>query len=243
MVRINKFLALCELGSRRKVEELITSGKVCVNGIVCMDLSKQVDPDKDIVKLNRKVISPETKKYFIILNKPKGYVVTKRDEFNRKTIFDLLPDFAAKLHPIGRLDRDSEGLILLTNDGDITNKLIHPKSKIEKTYKVSVKGKVDMQRVSKLRIGVDIKTSEDSSYTTQSAKVFLKHATDEKSELKITITEGKNRQIRKMVESIGHEVISLKRVQFAHLKLDKIPTGSWRFLSDIELLTLLKKVS
>jgi 23S rRNA pseudouridine2605 synthase len=235
MVRINKFLALCELGSRRKVEELINGGKVTVNGQLCTDLATQIDPQNDLVRVNSSLVKYNQNKVFIMLNKPAGYIVTRNDEHHRKTIYDLLPEMAAKLHPIGRLDHDSEGLILLTNDGDITNKIIHPSTKIEKTYKVTVKGKIDFQKLTLLRNGIEI-----DDYKTQPAKVFLKHSTDEHSELRMTITEGKNRQIRKMLEAIGHPVLKLKRLQIGNIKLEKLPTGTWRFLNDKEVLYLVK---
>ena len=236
MVRINKFLASCNLGSRRKVEELILKKKVTINNILCTALSTQIDPEKDLVLVDGQNVEYSKQKIFIMLNKPKGYVVTKNDEFNRKTVFDLLPEFASALHPIGRLDHDSEGLLLLTNDGDITNKIIHPSSKTEKTYKAIVKGKIDMNKINLLRNGIKI---ED--YTTQPAKVFLQSSADDKSVLKITITEGKNRQIRKMLDSVGHEVINLKRLQIGHIKLERLSIGNWRFLKDNEILYLLRK--
>jgi 23S rRNA pseudouridine2605 synthase len=237
MVRINKYLASCELGSRRGVEDLIRQGNVKINGVVCQDLATQVDPDKDSILVNNKPVQHNETMLFILLNKPRGYMVTRNDEFNRKTIYDLLPDFATNLHPIGRLDYDSEGLLILTNDGDVTNKLSHPSFKVEKTYKVIVKGKLDKEKLAVLRNGIEI-----DEYKTQPAKVFLKKTSNEQSELRITISEGKNRQIRKMLEAVGHEVSSLKRLQIGEIKLEKMPTGTWRFLKDSELLYLLKKI-
>ena len=231
-MRLNKFLASCALGSRRKVELLITDGRVKINWVLCTDLSTTVDPEVDEVRVGHNIVKPSEKKIIVMLNKPRGYVVTKDDEFKRKTVYDLLPDFASKLHPVGRLDYDSEGLLLLTDDGDLTNKITHPSGKMEKIYKVVVKGKINMESVKKLRSG------EGSDF--QSAKVFLKSSSDEKSELRIGITEGKNRQIRKMMELIGHEVISLKRLQIGELKLEKLSVGMWRFLTDREILGLVK---
>jgi len=236
MVRINKYLAGCELGSRRKVEELIISGSITVNNIITLDFSTQIDPENDVVKVNNKTVVYKQQNIFLIINKPPGYIVTKSDEFNRKTVYDLLPDFAAALHPVGRLDADSEGLLILTNDGNITNKISHPVFHIEKTYKVIVKGQVDMQKVELLRKGVDI-----GGYITKPAKVFLNTSSEAKSELKITIKEGKNRQIRRMIEAIGHEVLSLKRLQIGKIKAGKLPVGNWRFLSDSEILYLLRR--
>ena len=236
MVRINKFLAGCELGSRRKVEELVLNQKVTVNDILCEDLSFKINPDTDIVKVNRKIVTYNKTKIFIIINKPKGYIVTKKDEFNRKTVYDLLPEFAQALHPIGRLDHDSEGLLIMTNDGDITNRVTHPVYNIEKTYKVTVKGSMDMTKITTLRNGVVI-----DNYKTKPARVFLNNTTEDKSDLKISIKEGKNRQIRKMIEAVGNSVISLKRIQIGNIALDKLPIGSWRFLKDNEILYLLKQ--
>ncbi|MCL2064395.1 MAG: rRNA pseudouridine synthase [Candidatus Cloacimonetes bacterium] len=236
MVRINKYLASCELGSRRKVEELVNKGCVSVNNLICKDLSTQIDPTNDIVRVNNKIVKYNHQKLFILLNKPRGYVVTKKDEYDRKTIYDLLPEFASKLHPVGRLDFESEGLLLLTNDGNMTNRITHPVYNIEKSYKVIVKGKMEMDKIIQLRNGIQLE-----KYKTQTAKVYLKNSSEEKSELKITIKEGKNRQIRKMLDAVGHEVISLKRIQIGQIKLDKLPIGSWRFLKDIEILYLLKQ--
>ena len=231
-MRINKFLASCALGSRRKVEQLIITGKVRINDAVCTDLATIVDPKVDQIRVGHHIVKPVEKKTIILMNKPRGYVVTRNDEFNRKTVYDLLPDFAKELHTVGRLDYDSEGLLLLTNDGDLTNKITHPSGKIEKIYKVVVKGKINMESVKKLRSG------EGSEF--QSAKVFLKNSSEEKSELRMGICEGKNRQIRKMMELVGHEVITLKRLQIGEIKLEKLPVGMWRFLSDREILSLLK---
>jgi 23S rRNA pseudouridine2605 synthase len=236
MVRINKYLANCELGSRRKVEDLIRDGVVTVNGMVCKDFSVKIDPDKDTVKVYKEIVKYNNERIFILLNKPRGYMVTKKDEFKRKTIYDLLPDFASKLHPIGRLDYESEGLLILTNDGEVTNSIIHPSAKIEKTYKVTINGRISKEDVEKLRTGIEI-----DDYKTQPAKVFLKSSSDTKSELRVIIYEGKNRQIRKMFEAVGHKVSSLKRLQIGEIKLEKMPTGTWRFLRDSELLFLLKK--
>jgi len=238
VVRINKYLASCGLGSRRKVEELIKAGKVSINGEVCTNLATEIDESKDSVKVGKTKVKPAEQKIFVMLNKPRNYVVTHSDEFHRKTVYDLLPDFARDLHPVGRLDSDSEGLLLLTNDGNVTNAITHPTYKMEKIYKVVIKGQISKDNIKKLRGGVyldDVKT--------QTARVFLKKSTPEQSELRIGITEGKNRQIRRMLESIGHEVVLLKRLQIGEIKLEKLPTGNWRFLNDREMLSLLRHAS
>ena len=234
-MRINKFLAECHLGSRRKVETLVQEGLVTVNGIINKDFHTQINTQSDIVLVDGKIIKHDPQRIFLLMNKPSGYIVTKKDQFNRKTIYHLLPEFATKLNPIGRLDYDSEGLLLLTNDGEITNKITHPSFQIEKTYKVLVKGMVSQKKINQLREGVPI---ED--YHTLPAKVFLKKTTPDSSEIRISIMEGKNRQIRKMMEFIGHEVKLLKRLQIGDIKLEKIPLGSWRFLTDKEILYLIK---
>ena len=235
MVRINKFLANCEQGSRRSVEKLILDGRVTINDKLCTELSTKINPSTDIVKIDGVKTEPSTQKIFVMLNKPIGYVVSRNDEFGRKTVYSLLPEFAKNLHPIGRLDRDTEGLLLLTNEGDITNKITHPSFEIEKTYKIIVKNKIAHEDIIKLREGIKIE-----NYTTMPARVFLKHSDEEKSELRITITEGKNRQVRKMLETLGYQVLSLKRLQIGRLKLEKLPVGMWRFLKDHEVLYLLK---
>jgi len=236
MVRLNKYLASCGLGSRRKVEELIQAGKIKVNGVVVTNLATTINAESDIVSMGRNTLHPQEQKIFIMLNKPRGYITTKKDEFNRKTVYDLLPDFAKELHPVGRLDYDSEGLLLLTNDGDITNKITHPANKMEKIYKVIIKGQLSQENLKKLREGIEL-----DGVKTQTARVFLKASTPEKSELRIGIHEGKNRQVRRMLEVLGHEVTSLKRLQIGDIKLEKLPVGNWRFLTDREVLGLVKR--
>jgi 23S rRNA pseudouridine2605 synthase len=250
LIRINKYLSTCELGSRRKVEELIRDGKVKINGVVSVDLSTMVNPETDEVQVNRKLVSPQVEKIFIMLNKPVRYIVTRSDEFKRRTIYDLLPEFAQNLFPIGRLDYQSEGLVILTNDGDIANKIAHPKNEIEKIYKVIVRGCVTRESVEFLRTGNRAKndnvakiksTDKKEKITFRSAKIFVKSTSEEKSELRVGIHEGQNRQIRRMFELVGHEVISLKRLQIGEIKLEKLPVGMWRFLRDSEVLSLVKR--
>ncbi len=233
MVRINKYLAQSHLGSRRKADELIKTGLVFVNGIVCTELSTQIDPEKDRVTYKNKLVKPDEKKIFVMLNKPKNYIVTKEDEFKRKTIYSLLPEFAKDLNSVGRLDFESEGLLILTNDGDIANSIIHPSAKLPKTYQVAVNGLVGNEELKKLREGIELDGKK-----TLPAKVFIKNTFESHTDLKITIYEGRNRQIRRMIEAINLSVTKLKRIQIGEILLGKLPTGMWRFLTDEEVLYL-----
>ena len=240
MVRINKFLSQCNLGSRRFVENLIKDGKVFLNGYKVEKLSVNIDPDKDIVKYNGFVVSPSKDKIYLMLNKPKKYLVSSKDDFDRKTVFDLLPDLKTHLFAIGRLDYMSEGLLLLTNDGDFANRIIHPRNKLPKVYKVVAKGFLNFEQVRELRDGVLIEGKK-----TKPAVVFVKKNYNDKTNLKITIFEGRKRQIRKMLKSVGSEVLELKRLQIGNLKLGKLPVGMWRWLLPNEvkkLQTFRKKI-
>ncbi len=233
MVRINKFLAQCNLGSRRKVEEFILAGRVKVNGNVTKELAIEIDEETDKVEFDNKLITITSKKYYLILNKPKKYLVTAKDDFGRNTVFDLVPDFGVHLFAVGRLDYMSEGLLILTNDGDFADEIMHPRNKLPKLYKVIAKGYIANSSVQRLREGVVI-----SGYKTKPAKVFIKSRNSQKTNLKITISEGKKRQIRKMIKTIGSEVMDLKRLQIGDLRLGKLPLGTWRHLNKKEIYAL-----
>lgn len=229
-IRLNKFLADAGLGSRRKVEELITTGKVSINGERVTDLATQVDASTDTVAVNGKVIEACTKRVYLLLNKPKNYVVTRHDEFDRKTIYKLLPDFAQKCVSAGRLDMDSEGLLLLTNDGDLVQALTHPTLKVEKTYRVEVDQPLYKRQLEELRSGIVIE-----GYRTKPAGVFVKSNRDGNVVLKMIISEGKKRQIRLMLEALDRRVINLKRMQIGEIELGKLPVGMWRLCSGSEV--------
>jgi len=236
MVRINKFLSQCNLGSRRSVEKLILNGEIKVNGQVTKDLSTQVNPEKDKVEHNSKEIGLKKKEnIYIMLNKPKGYLVSTKDDFNRKLIYDLLPDFETNLFYIGRLDYMSEGLLLLTNDGDFAEKVIHPKYKLPKVYKVKIKGKIADEDIDKLRTGVTI-----NGRKTKPAIVYVNNVKNNSTTLKMTIFEGRKRQIRYMLKSVGSEVTELKRLQIGNVKLNKLPVGMWRMLKPSEVSSLMR---
>jgi len=230
MVRINKFLAQCNLGSRRFVENIISAGYIKVNDKIVNDLSLKVDPERDVVKFKNNVIEIKNKKVYIMLNKPAKYLVTKKDDFKRKTVFELIPDFGTNMHYIGRLDYMSTGLLLMTNDGDFAQQIIHPRNKLPKLYKVSVKGYLTKSQIEQLRKGVTI-----AGKKTSPAIVFIKKRSQTTTILKITIFEGRKRQIRHMIKSVGSEVLELKRLQIGNLKLGKLPLGSWRFLTRNEI--------
>ena len=218
-MRLQKYLAEAGIASRRKSEELIKQGKVSVNGKVVDELGTQVVPNIDKVEYKGKEVTTDNNFIYILLNKPIGYVTTSKDQFGRDSVLNLVKT-NKRLVPVGRLDMYTSGALILTNDGDFVYKITHPKHEIEKTYTVTIKGIVTNEEVSKLRSGVEI---ED--YTTKPAKVKILKTDDEKnqSRLEITIHEGKNRQIRKMCEAIGHKVLALHRSKIAGIGVKDIP--------------------
>jgi len=234
MVRINKYLAQCNLGSRRSVEKLILDSKIMVNGNIENNLSLQIDPAVDIIEFEGKKITPKIEKIYLMLNKPKKYLVSKKDDFDRRLVYDLLPDFGVNLFYIGRLDYMSEGLLLLTNDGDFAEKVIHPRYKLQKLYKVKIKGSITDENIGKLRSGIIL-----NGKITKPAIVFVNSAKNNTTTLKITIFEGRKRQIRYMLKSVGSEVLDLKRLQIGNIKLDKLPIGMWRMLKPSEVTSLM----
>ena len=233
MTRLNKYLAEAGLGSRRKVETLILEGRVSLNGSVVKELSTSIDPAKDKVCLDNKPVTPAQSHKYIILNKPRGYIVSASDELGRQTIYELLPDFASGFRYAGRLDKNSEGLLLITNDGDMINRLTHPTFKVEKVYKVDVNKRLSKSQLDSLRSGVEIEGGK-----TRPAGVFVKNQAESSSSLKMVITEGRKRQIRLMIEAVGAKVTGLRRLQFGPLKLKDLPSGRWRFLTEGELKAL-----
>ena len=227
MIRLNKYIAECGICSRRKADILIESGKVLVNDIVIKDLGVIIDDTKDQVKVDGKTISKENKYVYIMLNKPKGYVTTNSEQFGRKSVIDLI-DTDYRIFPIGRLDMNTEGLLLLTNDGEFANKLMHPKNKVEKTYIANVKGNITEEKIENLRNGVDI-----GGYITKPAQVRI--ISKDKNEIEIKISEGKNRQVRKMCEAVGLKVINLKRTSIGKLNLGNLKIGEYRYLNKNEI--------
>lgn len=213
--------------------EIILSGEVKVNNNIVSELGVKIDSENDIVLYKDKVIKPEENKLYIMLNKPEGYITSVKDEKGRKTILDIVK-VEERIYPIGRLDYDSSGLIILTNDGDIYNKIIHPRVKVEKKYIATCRGKFTDDEIKRFENGIEI-----GGYVTADAKISIldieKKNKSINSVVEIIIHEGKNRQIRKMCEVLGHEVLALKRVEIGKIKLGYLKKGQWRNLSEDEI--------
>ena len=230
MERLQKVIAQAGVASRRKAEELITEGKVKVNGKVVTELGTKVS-EKDQIEVENNLIEKETKEYYL-LNKPRGVVTTTQDDKNRKTVVDLIPT-NARIYPVGRLDYDTTGALLLTNDGDFANILMHPKHEVAKVYVAKVKGLIKGEQINKLKDGVEI----EPGVVVKGERVKLKK-TDTKtntSMVQITITEGKNHQVKKMFEAVGFEVVKLKREKIAFFDLKDLQSGEYRKLTPKEV--------
>ena len=231
-MRINKYIALCGVASRRKAEELILAGRVTVNDEVMTELSYKVDEENDIVKVDDKLIKEENKLVYILLNKPEGYITTVKDQFDRPSVLDLVSDIKERVYPIGRLDYETSGLLLLTNDGDLTYKLTHPKHEVDRTYVARVKGKLTKEEIERFKTGLKI---ED--YTTAPAKLKVIKYDEQRdsSLLEIKIHEGKNRQVRKMCKAINHPVLRLRRSAMGKIKIGDCEIGKYRYLTEDEI--------
>ncbi len=232
-MRINKYLASAGLASRRKAEELVKAGKVKVNGKVLTNLATDIK-DTDSVAVEGKSIKNTTNFVYYKLNKPKGYITTVDDEKGRKTVMSLLRGVHYRVFPVGRLDYDTEGLLLFTNDGDVTNILTKPASEIEKTYVATIEGTISTDEIKKLSSGVDI-----GGYVTKPCSVNLLNKEDKFTKLSITITEGKNRQVRKMLESVGKVVVLLRRTKIGEIALGGLSRGEYKPLNPKEIKYLL----
>ncbi|WDV48229.1 pseudouridine synthase [Clostridiaceae bacterium M8S5] len=228
-MRLQKYLALCGIASRRKSEQLIIDGKVKVNGETVTTLGTKINPQTDKVSVNNKDIIYEEKVY-IMLNKPEKYITSASDQFDRPTVLDLIDLIEKRIYPVGRLDYNTSGLLLLTNDGQLTYKLTHPKHNIWKKYIAKVKGIPTEQEMKKFKTGLKI-----DNYTTSKAKIKIIETKEKNSVLEIQIKEGRNRQVRKMCEAINHPVKKLKRVSVGDIHIGNLELGEWRFLTDKEL--------
>lgn len=228
-MRINKFLASCGLGSRRNVEQLILQKKISVNGKIITDLSTDI-ADSDEVKYNNSIIKIDAKKVYIMLNKPKCYITSLKDEKDRRIVTDLLRGCKEKVFPVGRLDYNTEGLLLLTNDGDWANNIIHPSKHIAKTYEVKIKFPLTNKQMSQIRKGILI----DDRLTLPAKIVYIENV-DNYYIYHITIYEGRNREIRKMFESLNLKIYNLKRLSIGQLELDNLEMGKFRYLSQDEI--------
>ncbi len=238
MVRLQKYLAECGIGSRRKCEEYIGLGLIKVNGDIVSELGTKVDPLVDKIEFRDAVVNLKPqKKVYIMLNKPIGYVTTVSDEKHRSTVMDLLKDVNERIVPVGRLDMYTSGLLLFSNDGDFINKVTHPSHEVAKTYVIKTRGIPSESDLEKLRKGVKI-----DDYVTSPAKVevLLKDNTNNISRLKIEIHEGRNREVRKMVESVGLSTIALRREAIGSLTLEGVERGKWRYLTQSEVKQLIE---
>ena len=228
-MRINKYLADCGVASRRKCDELILQGKVKVNNKVTRELGLNIKPT-DVVLFENRVVRPNVRRVYYKLHKPKGYVTTASDEKGRKTVVELMRKVQERVYPIGRLDYDTEGLLLLTNDGDITNILTHPKNAVKKTYVASIEGEITPQDIKQISKGVDI-----GGYTTQPCSAQILDKDDKFTRVEIIITEGKNHQVKKMFEAVGKNVAFLKRVSIGEIKLGGLSRGEYKALTTKEI--------
>ncbi|WP_290771716.1 pseudouridine synthase [Anaerofustis sp.] len=234
-MRINKYLASCGIASRRKCEEIIQKGKVTLNGEVVRQLGTMIDVKKDIVKVYGKQVSFDNKKVYYMLNKPSGVISASKSKYGEETVVDLIGQKEHRLFPVGRLDKDTTGLIIITNDGDFVYKLTHPKYEKEKTYEALVKGNVDSKSLERLKKGVVVDGKK-----TAKAKVRLIKMIGNNSLLEISIIEGRNRQVKKMCENVGHKVLKLHRTMENGLGLGNLEEGEYRKLTANEVKKLLR---
>lgn len=232
-MRLQKYLALCGVASRRNAEKMIAEGRISVNGVIVTEMGTQVDENTDIVLADGVPAVPETEKHYLAYNKPAGEVTTVHDPEGRATVMDRFQDYPVRLFPVGRLDYDTEGLLLLTNDGEMMNHVLHPRNEIIKVYLARASNDVTDEEIVRLRRGVLI-----DGRMTSPAGVRLIRREPLYTDLLVTIHEGRNRQVRKMVEAVGHQVVHLKRVQFGPILLGDLPTGMWRKLTDEEIAKL-----
>ncbi len=229
-MRLQKYIAQSGITSRRKAEELILQGRVKVNDNVIKELGTKVDPEKDVVKVDNKKIRLVKDKIYIMLNKPEGYVTTLKSKYNDKIVLDLVHDVDERIFPVGRLDKDTSGLLLMTNDGNLAYKLTHPSSQVYKKYIALVGGVPNSKQLNKFRKGLKL-----DGRMTAKAYIRIVRKYKDSSLLEISIYEGRNRQVRKMCEYIRHPVIKLSRVAIGELKIGDLELGKWRYLTNNEI--------
>ncbi len=228
-IRLQKYLSMCAVASRRKAEELIAQGKVKVNGKVAQ-VGDKVSPKHDTVTVGGKKISAQKQKHYIMLHKPRGFITTMEDEMGRKCVAELVRDVGVRVYPVGRLDKDSEGLLLMTDDGEFANRMTHPSKHIPKTYRVTVRPDVTDDMLTAFTTGIEI----DGRMTAPSDAHIIEKQ-DNRVVMEIVLYEGRNRQIRKMCEALGLEVARLKRTSVGSLKLGILHPGKWRELTEDEV--------
>lgn len=236
IVRLQKYIAMCGKASRRGAEQMITDGRVRVNGERVVQLGTKVEIGADTVAVDGVELTAVKKKYYIMLNKPAGYLSTVSDDFDRPTVIDLLSEeIKTRIFPVGRLDYETEGLLLMTNDGDFAYRVTHPKFELGKTYVATVGAGLTIAGLNKLRRGVRLE-----EFKTSPAEVELLNSEANKAVVKITIHEGKNRQVRRMFEAIGCRVLDLKRISIGRVELGNLPEGRWRYLTSHEISYLMR---
>ena len=230
--RLQKIIAAAGLMSRRAAEERIAAGKVCVNGVVA-SLGDRADAARDRITVDGKSLAPPEEKVYIMLNKPRGYVTTLRDEKGRRTVAELVSELGVRLYPVGRLDMNSEGLLIMTNDGELAERMMHPRGGVEKCYRTTVTGENIPAAAEKMKESMLI-----DGYRTRGARVEIERLTDKGGVLLVTIGEGRNRQVRKMCEQVGLRVTRLCRISEGGLKLGDLRSGKWRELTRAEIARL-----
>ena len=233
--RLQKIIANAGITSRRSAEKLIDSGKVSLNGKVITNLGVKADPSKDKIRINGKLLSHSEPKLYILLNKPSGYITSLKDPEGRPTVMDLLKKIRQRVYPVGRLDYDTEGLLIITNDGRFANTLMHPRYKVLKTYLVKIKGQISEKSMKHLTEGVHINGRKAAPIA-----IKKKGLREKNSWIEITLQEGRNRQIKRMLEILGYRVIKLKRTSYGSLNLKGVPLGAYRFLTRFEVAQMKK---
>ena len=230
VIRLQKYLAQCGVASRRNAEKMILEGRVRVNGGLITEMGVQIDEEQDQVTVDGEAVHPEEEKHYIAYNKPIGEVTTVSDPEGRATVMDKFRDYPVRLYPVGRLDYDSEGLLLLTNDGDMMQRLLHPSHEVDKTYLAKVSNRVEEDSIRRLRAGVQL----DGRLTSPAHVRVVRYEVFD-TVLLVTIHEGRYRQVRRMFEAVGHQVVQLKRVGFGPIQLGDLPRGTWRQLTPNEI--------
>ncbi len=228
-LRLQKYMALCGVASRRNAEIIIRSGRVAVNGEVVRTMGILLDASSEVTVDGIKIVPEETKQY-VLLHKPSGVVCTVKDPEGRPTVMDLLGEMKERVYPVGRLDYDSSGILLLTNDGDLAHQLTHPRHEVSKCYIALVEGTPSGHTLNELRRGVLL-----DGRKTAPAEVWCTALPDGRSELEFVIHEGRNRQVRRMCEAVGHVVVALKRIAIGQLSLEDLPEGEWRIATEEDI--------
>ena len=230
-MRLQKYMAMCGVAARRKCEEIISAGRVSVNGQIITDMGTQVE-EGDEVRVDGELIHMEEEKRYVLYHKPAGEVTTVSDEKGRETVMDRFRDFPVRLYPVGRLDYNSEGLLLLTNDGELAQRLTHPSCEVDKVYLARVTGNPSNEAIDRLRRGVYMEGDQRKTYP---AEVRVVRDESLFSDIVVTIHEGRNRQVRRMFDSVGHKVLLLRRIRFGSLELGSLRRGEWRELTQAEI--------